>query len=142
MESRRMSRIGASYVRTAAAVFVVLGVSAGCSNPFGSGTERFLIAVNSIAAPDTIAPSDTLTARFLGSIGSDGCSGLDRVERSRSTGLLELRFHGVRSEGGYCPQQPQPLDHVEEVLPPVEDPFIIRVIQPDGSALEKVVRVR
>lgn len=143
MASRRMPRIGAFRVGTAAAVFLLLAVSAGCINPFGRGTEHFLITVNSIAAPDTIAPGDTLTARFSGAIGPDGCSGLDRVERSRSAGLIELRFHGVRSEGGGdCLQHPVALDHVEEILPPVEDPFMIRVRQPDGSVLEKVVRVR
>ncbi|MEO6332368.1 MAG: hypothetical protein ABIV11_10340 [Gemmatimonadaceae bacterium] len=142
MESYRKVRIGLSYVGTAAAVFLVLGASAGCSNPSGMNTQRFVIAVDSISVPDTIAPSDTLTARFFGKIGPNQCFRLDRVERGRGGGLLELRFHGERNEDGDCLQMPAVLDHVEEVLPPVEDPFRIRVLQPDGSALEKVVRVR
>jgi hypothetical protein len=37
---------------------------------------------------------------------------------------------------------PAVLDHVEHVAPPLEDPFRIRVLQPDGTVLQKVVRVR
>jgi hypothetical protein len=89
-----------------------------------------------------IAPNDTLTARFYGRIGPNGCFRLSRVERGRGPGLLELRFHGERKENGDCLQMPAVLDHIERVPPPVEDPFGIRVLQPDGSALQKIVRVR
>jgi hypothetical protein len=134
--------IGVFYPAIAAVVLLVLGLSAGCTNAFEMDGNRFVINVDSISVPDTIGPNDTLTARFHGRIGPNQCFQLSRVERGRGVGLLELRFHGERKENGDCLQMPVLLDHIEEVPPPVEDPFRLRVLQPDGSALEKIVRVR
>lgn len=144
MESRHMFRIRTFHMGTMLAVFLLLAASSACSNVLGTKTERFIIAVNDISVPDTIAPGETLNARFAGNIGPDGCSRLDRVERNRSAGLLELRFHGIRKldVNTDCTLMQVKLEHVEHLLPPIEDPFMIRVIQPDGSALERVVRVR
>lgn len=143
MESHRNAPIGASHPATTAAVLFVLGLSAGCSNPTDMDTQRFLIAVDSITVPDTIAPNTTLTAHFSGRIGPNRCYRLDHVDRGRGAGIIELRFHGERKEDAdNCLQMPAVLDHVEDVAPPLEDPFTIRVLQPDGTALEKVVRVR
>jgi hypothetical protein len=127
---------------TALAVPLVPGIGAGCGNAFDIDTRRFVIAVDSISVPDTIAPNDTLTARFYGRSGPNRCFRPGSVERGRGPGLLELRFHGGRIENGDCLQMPAVLDHIERVPPTVEDPFRIRVLQPDGSALQKIVRVR
>lgn len=115
--------------------------SAAC-NPFEPGPERFVVRVDSIAMPDTVGVSEVLRARVFGVLGPDLCSRLDRVERGRAAGVLELRFHGEREGDRNCLQQPALLDHVEEVPPPLQDPFTLRVLQPDGSRLERVVRVR
>lgn len=141
MKSRRKAPIGPCYLATAAAV-PLLGLSAGCTNPADMDTQRFVIAVDSISVPNTIAPSTTLTANFSGRIGPNRCCRLDRVDRARGPGVLEVRFHGERKEDGDCAQMPAVLDHAEEVPPPLEDPFRIRVLQPDGTALGKVVRVQ
>jgi hypothetical protein len=53
---------------------------------------------------------------------------------------LEVRFHGVR-RGGDCTQMPVALEHMEIVLPPLDDPFTIRVLQPGVVPLEQAVRV-
>lgn len=102
----------------------------------------FVIRVDSISTPASIAPADTLTARFFGPVGSDGCSRLDRVEKRREGGLLELRFHGTRKGGVDCSQMPVSLNHEERLVPALPDPFTIRVLQPDGPALERAVRVQ
>jgi hypothetical protein len=34
-----------------------------------------------------------------------------------------------------------PLEHEERVLPPLQDPFTIKVLQPSGPSLERVVRI-
>lgn len=112
----------------------------GCRGLLTAPTE-FTIFVNSISAPDAIAPADTLVVRFQGYIGPDQCSRLDRVDRERSPGALDIAFRGERDDGGLCLQMPAPLDHVEKVLPPMQDPFTIRVRQPDGTHLVKTVRI-
>ena len=117
-------------------------ISSGCGL-LDSGTDSFVIRVDSISAPDAVAPADTLTARFFGGIGPDLCSRLVRVEKRSEPGVLEVRFHGERDEdGGDCLQLARFLDHEEEILPPLEDPFTIRVLQPDGAPLERVVRIQ
>lgn len=121
-------------------VLMLLLVLQGCGilNP----DEHFVVRVTSISAPDTVMVDDTVLVLFEGSLGSTLCSGLDRVEKRREKGLLELRFHGVRRVGGICLQQPARLEYREELAPPWDDPFIIRVLQPDDTALEKIIRVR
>lgn len=117
-------------------------VAAAACNPFGIETERFTIAVDSMSAPESVAAGDTLVARFRGWIGPDLCSRLDRVERDRVPHQITFRFRGARRVEGDCAQMPALLDHAETIAPPLEDPFTIRVLQPEGTSLEREVRVR
>lgn len=127
---------------SASAVLMLSLATASCVLPFDN-TARFVISVDSISAPEAIGPTDTLIARFRGPLGPDWCSGLERVEKSRLSGLLQIRFHGKRRTGSFdCAQEPVMLDYVERIPPPLEDPFTIRVLQRDGAALEKVLRTR
>ena len=121
-------------------VFLLSLAGLGCG--LLDSTDSFVIRVDSISAPASIALADTLTARFFGSVGSDGCSRLERVEKRRDEGLIELRFHGTRKGGVDCIQMPVSLDHEERIVPPLPDPFTIRVLQPDGAPLERVVGVQ
>jgi hypothetical protein len=123
-------------------VFLLSLAGLGCGL-LDSGTDSFVIRVDSISAPAAIAPADTLTVRFFGGIGPDLCSRLVRVEKRSEPGVLEVRFHGERDEGGGdCLQMVSLLDHEEKILPPLVDPFIIRVLQPEGAPLERVVGVQ
>jgi hypothetical protein len=111
-------------------------------NPFGPNIDEFVIRVDSISAPSTAVSTEPLTVTFHGGIGPDLCSSLKRVERTAGPRLLEVRFHGQRdARGRLCLQQPSILEHEETVAPPLEDPFTIRVLEPDGDTLEKVVRI-
>lgn len=118
---------------------VVLLAATGC-DPFG-GTEEFVVQVDSITGPASVSSTETLTVRFFGRLGPNLCYVLDHVDRNRTPDALELRFHG-ENRGGTCFQQPATLEHREEIAPPFGDPFTVRVSQPDGALLEKVVRVR
>lgn len=107
---------------------------------FGTGTEYFTIRVDSIVAPASIGPGESLTARFLGRIGPHGCYGLDEVRSARSPGLLLIEFRG-KAVDGLCTQEPVNLDHRVDLPPPFDDPFVIRVVQPAGPPLERSVGV-
>ena len=119
---------------------VVLLAATGCGNPFG-GTEEFVVQIDSITGPASVSSTETLTVRFWGFLGPNLCSVLDHVDRNRTPNALELTFHGEH-RGGTCFHQPAILEHQEEIAPPFGDPFTVRVSQPDGAVLEKVVRVR
>jgi hypothetical protein len=114
-------------------------LTASACDPFTA--EDFIIQVSDIAAPDSIASGQPLEVRFFGLIGADQCAQLNTVERRTAPGLLEVRFHG-RREGKMCLQTPSQLEHREVIQPPLQDPFIIRVLQPVGEPLERIVRVR
>ena len=120
---------------------VVCLAGLGCGWAGLGGPTKFIVRVDSISAPDAIAATDTLVVRFWGRIGATGCSRLDRVETAPGPGLFEITFHGERDDG-LCTQMPVSLIHDETILPPMQDPFTIRVRQPDGTTLIKSVRIR
>jgi hypothetical protein len=59
--------------------------------------------------------------------------------RERDT--LRLRFHGRRKNGGKCTLMPVMLQYSERIDPPLNDPFVILVIQPDGPPLVRSVNI-
>lgn len=131
---------GARNLSRVIGTILLSGTVAAC-NPISVETERFIIAVDSMSVPESVAAGDTLVARFWGRIGPDLCSRLDRVDLAREPHHLSIRFHGARSEEGDCPHALALLDHMETIRPPLADPFTIRVLQPDGTYFEREVRV-
>jgi hypothetical protein len=121
-------------------LLVLAGTLATGCDILGSGDERFVVRVDSISAPAAVDAGTALEVQFHGWVGPNGCSSLSRVEKRAAPQLLEIRFHGVRRSGD-CTQMPVPLEHTERAAPPLSDPFTIRVLQPDGASLERVVRV-
>lgn len=115
------------------------GVACGSA---GLEPTEFIVRVDSMSAPDAIAATDTLIVRFWGKLGPDLCSRLEGVETARGPGTFEVTFRGERSVRGQCLQMPAALMDDETILPPMQDPFTIRVRQPDGTVLTKTVRVR
>lgn len=111
---------------------------------FGPSQASFLIRVDSIVAPNVLAASESLTARFYGKIGPDGCWSLAEVDRQATSATLDVTFHGEHDarSGHECTDAPVALNHVEVVAPPLATPFTITVHQPDGSLLRRVVTVQ
>ncbi len=123
----------------AVAALLVLLASSGC-DIFGLGTQKFMIRVDSISAPSTIGPNETLTIRFWGWVGPSGCYHLVRAPSGRMPNLFEIRFHG-EYKNALCTQDPIPLEYDVELSPPFQDPFTIRALQPPDPPLEKIVRI-
>jgi len=116
---------------------------AGCGL-FGPSAEHFLIRVDSIAVPSTLALSETLTVHFYGRIGPDGCSKLARVDKQLTSASLDIAFTGEHRvpSGTECITLPVAMNHAESVAPPLGTPFVITVRQPDGSVLRRIVSVQ
>lgn len=136
--SSKQLRFGRLFCRTV--FFLSGGIITACSSR-GIRVEEFAVRVDSLAVPVSVAAQDTLSIRLIGFLGSDQCSRLARVQRERRAGWIELRVIGERESGVDCSALPAPLNHVELVLPPIEGPFTVRVIQPDGTSLVRVVQV-
>jgi hypothetical protein len=108
---------------------------------FAPSAQHFLIRVDSIAVPASVAANDTLRPRFYGPIGPDGCWSLDGVDRQTTSASLDVTFHGKHfvPSGSGCTAMPIALAHTELVAPPLNTPFTITVHQPDGSLLRRLV---
>jgi hypothetical protein len=120
-------------------MIVLAAMNAGCDSLLFP-TKDYTIQVDSVSAPAAIGAAETLVIGFFGTVGGNGCHRLVRVEKHLEPGGLQLRFHGER-RGSDCTQMPVPLEHEERVLPPLQDPFTIEVLQPSGPSLERVVRI-
>lgn len=111
---------------------------------FGPSAEHFLIRVDSIAVPASVAANDTLRARFFGAIGPDGCWTLESVDRQSTSASLDVTFHGKHyvPSGSVCTAMLVTLAHAELMAPPLDTPFTITVHEPDGSVLSRLVTVQ
>ena len=137
MSSQRLSPPRSSlFVMAAAGLSIIM--TGGCD--IFSPTREFTIRVDSIAAPAVIGATDTLTVRFFGTIGLSYCHQLKGVEMQIGPAGMQIKFRG-KYENHSCAQSARYLDHEETVPPPVQDSFVIEVLQPSGPPLEHVVRV-
>ena len=136
---RRMARrLGTLFTMCATALALVL---AGCGivNP---DAKEFTIKIDSITGPTTIAPNATLTQLLYGAVGSDGCSSFSSIRIEATTTGADVTAIGVRKRGS-CIQVPVYLTALPVTFsPPLRDPFVLRVFNPDGTTLTRVIRVQ
>lgn len=109
----------------ASILFAAFALSGGCAKR-GQGTEEFLIHVDSITHPDTVAARQKFAIRFYGNIGSDGCSQFLRFETESQADQLRVWTVGVRNTD---PQQACP-EYV-----PMLDGAALSVVAPDSGYL-------
>jgi hypothetical protein len=126
----------------AACMTLAIPFIAGCS--YFDTREEFVIRVQSIDAPETTKATDPLTVRFYGSIGANSCYQLHDVRSDRTQNSLNITFIGkvLQSRGSACMDQLALLEHAVTVQPPLKNPFVITVHQPDGTTLTRSVTVQ
>ena len=142
---RRRSLHARRVARTAAACAGLgcLAILLACEPTAPDRSRKFIVRVDSIVAPATIAPNDTLIVWFFGYVGSDGCSYVEHVDKYLTVAELRVTFRG-KFDGRpdvACTMAPVSLHHPEVVLPPRSSPFRIIVLQPDGTLLQRTVVV-
>ncbi|MEZ4587166.1 MAG: hypothetical protein R2909_12255 [Gemmatimonadales bacterium] len=109
---------------------------------FGPTSDDFVIAVDSIGGPLAVSAAVAFDQRLYGMVGPNGCYSLREVRMTRSPASAEVTVVGRRRNGAVCTQEPVYLGGVAvTIVPPVMDPFTLRVRQPDGSTLTKTIRV-
>ena len=107
-----------------------------------SARRYFTAQVDSISILAAVSASDTLSIQLHGWLGNHGCYRFERFEVARTASTLDLAVIGsVPTEPTVCPDVMVPLPARYEVAPPLGGPFHIVILQPDGSALERVVHV-
>ena len=128
-------------------VFLPLLVGAVCScGKKATDYEEYLIKVDSIAHPDTVAAGKSFAVRFYGIVGPNGCYRFIRFETEQSTGITKVWTVGERKAGQnvMCPEYLPMLDGtVLNLTAPDSGSFNIAVINPGlGNVLNSRVVVR
>ncbi len=121
---------------------VLMTLGTGCKKDEPSSNE-YIIKIDSIVHPDTINAGETLTVKFYGVIGNDGCHSFDRMEGNQNGNKIEVTTYGIYKEQDPCPLLVLYLDGAEFTisnLTPGE--WIISAIQPSGPPLEGKVFVK
>jgi hypothetical protein len=121
--------------------------SSGCKKDDGPDPD-FLIQIDSIVMPDTIGLSDTLSVKFYGEIGPDGCYKFERFEQidldqSEPANSMKFKVWGKHEDTGNCNQQIVYLDGAEIRISGIaKGNFNVFVIQPDGTIMVGLVYVK
>ena len=110
----------------------------GCQ--LGDPIVRFQITVDSITVtPAQIEDGSKLQATFHGLIGPDKCWMFTHAEPIRTADYYEVRIFGQHVVRDDCPQAESRLAFITDILQPINDPFRITAIQPDGSKLNRIM---
>ncbi|MEX2639237.1 MAG: hypothetical protein WD266_01030 [Balneolales bacterium] len=122
---------------------VVIIVLSGCGLISDSDSENtFVINVESIAAPESVALGDTVVINFFGIIGNNGCFHFSHFEDFEADDGLEIEAHGGFSGGRSCPEVIVDLDgKAFRYVPDSPGEKIIRVLRPQSDPLERRVTV-
>ena len=110
------------------------------------GPERreFVIHVDSIGGPTTVSGSASFQQLFYGFVGSDGCYSFTEFRMTRTSTEADVTVVGEHATGGGdCTTAIVTLDGEPLTIdPPVSGPFTLRVHQPDGTVLTRVIQVQ
>lgn len=125
-----------------APILILLAVCSACMTEPQVKTLAFIIKVDSISAPDSVASQESFSADFHGRVGPNDCYRLTAVSLSGDAIAVDLTFYGENRVGAVCSEVPISLTYAGQFVPPRGSPFAIRVHQPDGSLFVKLVRRR
>ena len=105
--------------------------------------ENFVIQVDSIIHPDTIAFGDTLKILFYGLVGPDGCYQFQEWYNEFDVGLIQITTKGVHYFNINCAQGEVYMDGFEYKLIGVpKGDYTIKIVQPDNSTLDSPLNVK
>ena len=132
------------------AILVMAGLlvwSTGCKKDDGPSPD-YVIQVDSVVMPDTIQLTDTLSVKFYGEVGPNGCYKFERFENISTGGSdpansMKFRLWGKHEDTGNCSPQPVNLDGIGIGINGfIEGNFSVLVIQPNETIMVSTVYVK
>lgn len=115
---------------------------------FSCGTEPirepalYVVTVDSLVHPISVSLGDTVTLRFFGTIGPDGCHHFSSIEVDMEPLQVNLTVWGAYSNEGACPQVVVYLNGAPWRFVAFQTGwFLINIHQPDGGALRDLLMV-
>jgi len=136
------------FTAFAIAFSLLVFIWSGCDKNNDPKTEEFIIQIDSIVHADTITVGETLSIKFYGKVGPNGCYAFDRlvpeyIQIDATTGELATTAFGIQTFKDLCPDQEVYLNGseliVSEMLP---GNLVVKAMQPDGSAITQNVFVK
>jgi len=127
---------------------VVLALLTGCDwvpngGDGGGGVERFVVPVDSVQVPASIAVSEALPVTLVGTIGHNGCHRLHEIRAERSEGETRLTVIGEVDTGPQlCTAAFVYLRETYVVQPPFSQAHTVVVRQPDGEDTRRTVDIQ
>ena len=113
---------------------------AGC-DAFAPERRDFVIRIDSISTPSTVAGGASFQMRFYGPVGPNTCHRFKEFRVTRTTEAVDITVLG-ESVDGLCPQMPVALDGESlTIVAPVTGLLTVRIHQPNGVVLTRIIRV-
>ncbi len=128
---------------------MALAVGLTCSSPEAPPTT-FIVQIDSVLVPSSVEPDEPTMLKLFGIIGPNLCYRFKGFEAEKTNSRLDLTVFGIVPDlmNLRCAAAISVLrgeDHSQGkeyfVAPPLSDPFLVVIHQPDGSTLEKTIRV-
>jgi len=127
-----------------AIVAVTLSMTLSACDLVGPNRREFVVQIDSLSGPTAVSGGAAFEQFLFGGLGPDGCYHLKAVLLTQSTTNADITVVGEHTSGGsvMCPASPVGLEgRPVKFTPPVTDPFTIRVHQPNGAVLTRIIRV-
>jgi hypothetical protein len=124
-------------------LFTVMLLFSSCVNKLSTSSD-FLIKVDSIHCPDSVASNTSFDIEFFGIIGFDGCSSFKTFnQRSEEKDITIEAWGTYNDSGGACPAVLVSLDGQKLSMKiPFAGTYKIHINEPDNSYLIKLVKVK
>jgi hypothetical protein len=101
--------------------------------------RQFVIKVDSVRAPAAVSGDAPFELEFFGRIGG-GCSSFKEYRLTKSSAAADITLIGVDAIRT-CPDVVRTLNGMKVIIShPITDPFELRVHQPKGEILSKIIR--
>jgi hypothetical protein len=114
-----------------------------CDKAVDNLPTQFIVRVDSIAHNSFAASNDTVSIRFYGTIGPDGCYAFSHFESTREPLQLDLTVWGQHDQASVCPAVMVYLGGKEyRFVPGSMGWFKINVHQPDSSVIRDSIIVK
>ncbi|HWP82189.1 MAG TPA: hypothetical protein VNN76_06005 [Bacteroidota bacterium] len=105
-------------------------------------SKLFIVAVDSVNHPPSLSVGDTLTLRFYGTIGTSACYAFSHFDTKRDGNIITITVWGKYTPADVCATVMIELKGMEYKISTLEKGnYTINIRQPDGSYLQRSVRV-
>lgn len=122
----------------------IVGISAGCDNPFSSPDQSVELGVRTIDAPTTVATGTAIT--IVLTVETGGCLSFDHFDVNRDASGAFMTVWGRDAAKGrkgiVCTSDVRYEPHSYEFSPPFANSFTIQVARGRLSPLQAIVQVQ